>query len=74
LTADNPNQQARIPAIERDIADRLDNLKSRIDWRKGGHAEVARQFVLSGAGERQMDGLRQDVSGMESEEIDILST
>ncbi|HZF41723.1 MAG TPA: CHASE3 domain-containing protein [Blastocatellia bacterium] len=72
LTTDDANQQARLPELERQIADRLDNLKSRIDWRKGGHAEVARQFVLSGAGEHRIDGLRQDVSGMESEENDLL--
>src|SRR5215475_6418088 len=72
LTADSAYQQARLPDLERQIADRLGNLKSRIDWRKSGHAEAARQFVLSGAGEHQMNGLRQDVSGMESEENDML--
>jgi PAS domain S-box-containing protein len=72
LTTDSTYQQARLPDLERQIADRLGNLKSRIDWSKGVSAEAARQFVLSGAGEHQMDGLRQNVSGMESEENDLL--
>src|SRR5215510_93373 len=34
MTADNPNQKTHIPALEREIANRLDNLKSQIDRRK----------------------------------------
>jgi PAS domain S-box-containing protein len=72
LTADSSYQQARLPDLERQIAARLGNLKSRIDWSKGVPAEVARQLVLSGPGEHQTDGLRENVSGMESEENDLL--
>jgi PAS domain S-box-containing protein len=72
LTADNPNQQAHLPALEREIADRLDNLKSQIDRRKSGYADGARQIVMSDVGERQMDDVRADITGMESEENDLL--
>ena len=72
LTADNPNWQAHLPALEREIADRLDNLKSQIDRRKSGHADGARQIVQSDVGERQMDDVRHDIVGMESEENDLL--
>jgi PAS domain S-box-containing protein len=72
LTADNPNWQAHLPALEREIAGRLDNLKSQIDRRKTGHADGARQIVMSDVGERQMDVVRHDIAGMESEENDLL--
>ncbi|HKQ79969.1 MAG TPA: CHASE3 domain-containing protein [Blastocatellia bacterium] len=72
LIADDPNQQARIPALERDIADRLDNLNRQIDRRRNGHAEGARQVVMLGAGNRQMDAIRHDIVGMESDENNLL--
>jgi PAS domain S-box-containing protein len=72
LTADNPNWQAHLPALEREISDRLDNLKSQIDRKKSGHADGARQIVMSDVGERQMDDVRHDIAGMESEENDLL--
>jgi PAS domain S-box-containing protein len=72
LTADDPNQQAQIPALEREIADRLDNLKSQIDRRKSGHAGAAMQIVLSDAGKRQMNDIRHDIAGMEGEENALL--
>jgi PAS domain S-box-containing protein len=71
-TAGDANEQARLPALEREIADRLDNLKSQIDWRKSGHAESAGQVDMSGVGKRQMDDLRRDITGMEGEENDLL--
>src|SRR5215475_8109606 len=72
LTADNPNQQAHIPALEREIAYRLDNLKSQIDLRKSGQADGAMQIVLSDVGKRQMNDIRHDIAGMEGEENDLL--
>ncbi len=72
LTADEPNQQARIPALERKIADRLDILKRQIDRRKSGDTNSLRQVILSGVGRGQMDAIRQDITGMESEENDLL--
>jgi len=72
LTAENPNQQAHIPALEREIDYRLDNLKSQIDGRKSGHADGAMQIVLSDVGKRQMNDIRHDIAGMEGEENDLL--
>jgi PAS domain S-box-containing protein len=72
LTADNPDQQAHIPALEREIADRLYNLKNQIDRRKSGHADGARQIVMSDVGMSQMNDIRHDIAGMESEENDLL--
>jgi PAS domain S-box-containing protein len=72
LTADNPNQQGNLPALEREIADRLDNLKSQIDLRKSGQVDGAMQIVLSDVGKRQMDYIRHDIAGMEGEENNLL--
>ena len=72
LTADNPNQQGNLPVLEREIADRLDNLKSQIDLRKSGQADGAMQIVLSDVGKRQMDYIRHDIAGMEGEENNLL--
>src|SRR5215510_2077633 len=72
MTADTPNQQAHIPALELEIADRLDYLKSQIDLRKSGHADGERQIVLSDVGKRQMNGIRNDIAGMEGEENGLL--
>jgi len=72
LTADDPNQQALIPALERRIADRLDNLKRQIERKKSGASEGVRQVVLSGVGRRQMDDIRRHIAGMQSLENDLL--
>ncbi|MBO0859838.1 MAG: CHASE3 domain-containing protein [Chloracidobacterium sp.] len=72
MTVDSTYQQARLPNLERQIVDRLSDLNSRIESRESGRAEAARRFVLSGGRELQMDSLRQTVSGMESEENDLL--
>jgi CHASE3 domain sensor protein len=75
-TAGDPYQQERIPALEHEIDDRLDNLKNQINRqpgsREGGHAQNERQVALSGVGKRQMDDLRRDIAGMEGEENDLL--
>src|SRR5262252_1990411 len=73
LTSDNLNLQAQMPALEREIAYRLDNLKRQIDSRKSFQAEGGRQIVLSGAGERQMEDIRHDIAVMESEENELLN-
>lgn len=73
LTADNPNQQARIPLLQQKIDNQLKSLKSEIDLRKSGDAEGARQLILAGQGKGLMDDLRQLVNVMESQENVLLS-
>jgi PAS domain S-box-containing protein len=72
LTADNPNRQARLPLLERKIADRLDYLKRQIALRKSGDVEGVRQVIVSGAGKTLMDEIRKLIAEMEDEENDLL--
>jgi PAS domain S-box-containing protein len=73
LTADNPAQQARFPALRRKIADRLDSLKQGIDLTRNNDAEGARRLLASGVGKRMMDDLRQFINGMEAHENQLLA-
>ncbi|HEV8486426.1 MAG TPA: PAS domain S-box protein [Blastocatellia bacterium] len=72
LTADNANQQARIPVLEGKIAARMERLKFGMDQRRTS-AEGARQSTSSGVGKLLMDSVRQHVDLMENEEHDLLS-
>jgi PAS domain S-box-containing protein len=73
LTADNPNEQVKISALEKKVADCIASLKTGIELRKSGNAEGARQLVASGAGKRMMDDLREYITGMEAAENQLLN-
>jgi signal transduction histidine kinase/ActR/RegA family two-component response regulator len=73
LTADDPIQQANIPAVEREIDGRLEKLKTEIGLRRSGDFDGARTVVLSGIGRQLMDELRQSITVMENEETKLLA-
>jgi PAS domain S-box-containing protein len=72
LTADNPAHQARIPVLQRKINDRIESLKMGIALRRTGDAAGAYRLIASGIGKRQMDDLRQFISGMEADQNRLL--
>jgi methyl-accepting chemotaxis protein len=55
LTADNPNQQARMAEITPLMQQKFDVLKRNVDTRRNQGAEAAAQFVSGGEGKRVMD-------------------
>ena len=71
LTEDNPRQQARIPLLEQQISAKLKELGRTIALTKKD-PQAARQFVLTGEGERIMEAIRGQVGEMEQEERDLL--
>ena len=64
LTADNPAQQARIPALKNRIADRLKILQEGLALRKENGFEAAREMILTGRGKDEMDELRRQIDEM----------
>jgi signal transduction histidine kinase/uncharacterized protein (UPF0297 family) len=72
LTADNPLQQSRLKALEAQVVDRLNTLQDGIARRDRDGAEGGRQFVLSGRGKREMDGIRASVQEMQTTETELL--
>lgn len=73
LTADNPDQQALIPVLQKKLAERLDLLKRGFELRNALNNEGARQLIASGAGRRLMDELRGLIDRMEAEENGLLN-
>lgn len=73
LTVDNPTQQARIPALQSKVRDRVESLKAGIELRRRGETEEANQLILSGVGKRMMDDLRQFINNMEADENALLT-
>jgi methyl-accepting chemotaxis protein len=72
LTADNPNQQKRIDAIEPIVAAKLTELKQTVDLRRSGSLEETNKIIRAGEGKRFMDDLRRILSAMEDEERELL--
>ena len=72
LTADNPNQQKRIDAVEPLINAKLAELKQTIDLRRAGNVDETVKIVRSGEGKRFMDDLRRILDDMENEEHTLL--
>ena len=71
LTADNPRQQERIPALRDEVAIRFDLLEEdTVLWKEKG-PEAARQFIKNGEGKAQMlvvgkliDRMKEDERGL----------
>ena len=72
LTADDANQQARMPVLESKIAERMERLKIGIEQGRSIKTEGARALIPSSVGKRLMDSLREYVDLMENEENDRL--
>src|SRR5713101_9252781 len=72
LTADNPNQQRRLDALEPLIASKFTELKDTIDLRKSKGFEAALRIVLTDKGKRVMDDIRKVASEIANEENELL--
>jgi methyl-accepting chemotaxis protein len=72
LTSDNPDQQARIRALEPLVAAKLAELKETIDLRRNEGFDAAQAVVLTDAGKQVMDDLRGVITAMADEELALL--
>ena len=71
LTADNPEQQARLPVLQERVDAKLEELERTIALRKED-PEAARQDVLTHLDKNLMDAVRKQIDVMEREERDLL--
>src|ERR1700732_164642 len=67
-TADNPDQQKRLPELEQLIDKKLAELQRTIDLRKQDGLDAANAVVLGGEGKRWMDHIRVLLADMQNEE------
>jgi methyl-accepting chemotaxis protein len=72
LTADNPNQQRRLDAIEPLIAAKISELKETIDLRKSKGFDAALKVVQTDKGKTVMDDIRKVITEMDNEERTLL--
>lgn len=72
LTADNPRQQARIPALRQRIAAKIDVMNRTISARREKGMDAAAQIVLSEQPKKTTDALRALVAEMTQKEQDLL--
>jgi PAS domain S-box-containing protein len=68
LTADNPVEQARIPALRAIAQNKLADLSQTISLYRAGQADAAKEMVLSDAGLVTMDHFRQLIGEMRQQE------
>ena len=71
LTIDNPAQQDRLASLKQHIDAKLAELKQTIDLRQTQGQAAAIPVVQSDRGKQDMDAIRDQVSAMEQEEIDL---
>src|ERR1700733_4297270 len=71
LTIDNPAQQDRLATLKQHIDAKLAELKQTIDLRQTQGQAAALAVVQSDRGKQDMDAIRDQVSAMEQEEIDL---
>ena len=71
LTIDNPAQQDRLATLKQHIDAKLAELKQTIDLRQTQGQAAALAVVQSDRGKQDMDAIRDQVSAMEHEEIDL---
>lgn len=72
LTADNPNQQRRLDALEPLVASKFAELKETIALRETKGFDAALRVVLTDKGKITMDTIRKVVGEMETEENQLL--
>jgi signal transduction histidine kinase/CheY-like chemotaxis protein/CHASE3 domain sensor protein len=71
LTADNPEQQARVPPLRSLVNAKLVELDETIALRRTVGFEAAQKVVASDRGKAAMDGIREATGEMEREERDL---
>jgi methyl-accepting chemotaxis protein len=73
LTADNPDQQQRLTAIEPLVAGKFAELQETIDLRSTKGFAAAEQVVITDRGKNVMDSIRKLVGDMDVEEASLLA-
>ena len=71
LTLDNPTQGNRLGSLKQHIGAKLAELKRTIDLHRNQGQAAALAEVQSDRGKQDMDAIRDSVSAMEHEEIDL---
>ena len=71
LTIDNPTQQDPLASLKQHIGAKLAELKQTIDLHQSQRQDAALAVVQSDRGKRDMDAIRDQVSTMQREEIDL---
>jgi CHASE3 domain sensor protein len=71
LTINNPTQQDRLGSLKQHIGAKLAELKQTIDLRQNQGQAAALAVVQTDRGKQDMDAIRDQVSAMEREEIDL---
>ncbi|MGA9208098.1 MAG: PAS domain S-box protein [Terriglobales bacterium] len=74
LTKDDPTQRERVSQLRRLEQEKLAELRQTIQLHQQGKDQEALRIVLSGAGKRQMDELRREVTEAKTEEDRLLAT
>ncbi|AEU37203.1 CHASE3 domain-containing protein [Granulicella mallensis] len=74
LTADNPQQQARVATLREFSDAKLNELAQTIALYKSGKTDAAKAFVLSDAGLKKMDDIRSLIGEMGREEDSLHTT
>ena len=72
LTADNPDQQARLDRLEPLVKARFDRIQSSIDLAKEGDRDAAFGVVKAGEGKTLMDDIVAELSSFVKAERDLL--
>lgn len=72
ITADNKNQQARIPALRTAVTRRFELLKEVVDLRRTQGFEAARGKIGQEEGRKTMEAIRDQVAKMKEEEVALL--
>lgn len=73
LTADNPNQQARVRELQAALGRRFQTLQRSIDMRSQAGFDQSPALFLSGSGVAEMNHLREIGDAMEAEEDRLLA-
>ncbi len=71
LTIDNPTQQDRLGSLRQHIGAKLAELKRTIDLRQNQGQDAALAEVQTDRGKQDMDAIRDQISAMEHEEIEL---
>ncbi len=71
LTLDNPTQEERLGSLKQRIGAKLAELKQTIDLRRNQGPAAALAEVQTDRGKQDMEAIRDQVSAMEHEEIDL---
>jgi signal transduction histidine kinase/ActR/RegA family two-component response regulator len=74
LTADNPQQQARLDRLEPLVKARFDRIQRSIDLAKQGDKEAAFDIVKAGEGKTLMDDIVAELADFVKSERDLLVT